>query len=78
MIVDQLTPLLPKDIREVNTQVKRLQAMLDVAIMVNQPTHHQGCRMGPVRDGKLLAHLPVIIHQDVAHRASHRVSPLLD
>jgi hypothetical protein len=52
--------------------------MLDVAIMVNQPTHHQGCRMGPVRDGKLLAHLPVIIHQDVAHGASHRVSPLLD
>jgi hypothetical protein len=55
MIVDQLTPLLPKDSVEVNAQVKRLQAMLDVATMVDptldrvdrrggggkDPSHHQ-------------------------------------
>jgi hypothetical protein len=34
MIIDQLTPHLPKDSEEVNTHVKHLQAMLDGAIVV--------------------------------------------
>jgi hypothetical protein len=32
MLIDQLTPHLPKDNEEVNTHVNRLQAMLDVAL----------------------------------------------
>jgi hypothetical protein len=35
MIIDQLTPLLQKVSEEVNTQVKRLQAILDIATMAN-------------------------------------------
>jgi hypothetical protein len=35
MIIDQLTPLRPKDNKEVNGQVKHLQAMLDIAILVH-------------------------------------------
>jgi hypothetical protein len=45
MIIDQLTPLLPKDNVEVNAQVKRLQAMLDVATMVD-PTLDRVDRRG--------------------------------
>jgi hypothetical protein len=53
MIIDQLTPLLPKDSKEVNAQVKCLKAMLDTATMVDSaldlgdrwqgqdPDHHQ-------------------------------------
>jgi hypothetical protein len=35
MLIDQLTPHLPKDNKEVNAHVKHLQAMLDVATMVD-------------------------------------------
>jgi hypothetical protein len=35
VILDQLTPLLPKDSEEVNAQVKRLHAMLDVTTMTD-------------------------------------------
>jgi hypothetical protein len=35
MIIDQLTPLLHKDSEEVNTQVKRLEAMMNAATMVD-------------------------------------------
>jgi hypothetical protein len=35
MLIDQLTPHLPKDNEEVNAHVKHLQAMLDVAIVVD-------------------------------------------
>jgi hypothetical protein len=35
MLIDQLTPHLPKDDEEVNVHVKRLQAMLDAATMVD-------------------------------------------
>jgi hypothetical protein len=35
MLIDQHTPHLPKDNEEVNTHMKHLQAMLDVAIMVD-------------------------------------------
>jgi hypothetical protein len=35
MIINQLTPLLPKGSGEVNAQVKHLQAMLDAATMVD-------------------------------------------
>jgi hypothetical protein len=35
MIIDQLTPLRPKDNKEVNAQVKHLQAMIDTAILVH-------------------------------------------
>jgi hypothetical protein len=35
MIVDQLTPLLPKDNEEGNVRVKCLQAMLDAITMVD-------------------------------------------
>jgi hypothetical protein len=56
MIINQLTPLLPKDSEEVNPQVKRLQTMLDAATMVDptlkrgdggwgqDPDHHQSPR----------------------------------
>jgi hypothetical protein len=42
VIVDQLTPLLPKDSEEVNTQVKRLHAMLDATIMTDLDIHQGG------------------------------------
>jgi hypothetical protein len=35
MLIDQLTPHLPKDNQEVTAHVKRLQAMLDAAIVVD-------------------------------------------
>jgi hypothetical protein len=35
MLIDQLTPHLPKDNEEVNAQVMHLQAMLDAATMVD-------------------------------------------
>jgi hypothetical protein len=38
MLIDQLTPHLPQDNEEVNVHVKRLQAMLHTAIMVD-PVH---------------------------------------
>jgi hypothetical protein len=37
VIVDQLTPFLPKDNEEVNLQVKQLHTMLDTATMTTQP-----------------------------------------
>jgi hypothetical protein len=40
MIIDQLTPFLPKDTEEVNAQVKRLQPMLDTTIMVELTLEH--------------------------------------
>jgi hypothetical protein len=46
MIVDQLTPLLPKDSEEVNAQVKRLQAMLDTTTMVDVTLDHRDRRQG--------------------------------
>jgi hypothetical protein len=39
VIVNQLTPLLPKDSDEVNAQAKRFHAMLDAATMTD-PTLH--------------------------------------
>jgi hypothetical protein len=38
MLIDQITPHLPKDNEEVNAHVKRLQAMLDAAIVAD-PIH---------------------------------------
>jgi hypothetical protein len=35
MLIDQLTPHLPNDNEEVNAHMKRLQAMLDAAIVVD-------------------------------------------
>jgi hypothetical protein len=35
MLIDQLTPHLPKDNEEVNAHVKRLHLMLDAAIVVD-------------------------------------------
>jgi hypothetical protein len=35
MLIDQITPHLPKDNEEVNAHVKRLQAMLDVATVMD-------------------------------------------
>jgi hypothetical protein len=35
MLIDQLTPHLPKDNKEVNAHVKHLQAMLDAATVVD-------------------------------------------
>jgi hypothetical protein len=35
MLIDQLTPHLPKDNEEVNAHVKHLQAMLNAATMVD-------------------------------------------
>jgi hypothetical protein len=35
MTIDQFTPLLPMDIKEVNAQVKHLKAILDTAIIVD-------------------------------------------
>jgi hypothetical protein len=46
MLIDQLTPHLPKDNEEVNAHLKHLQVMLDAATMVD-----------PVdRDGKVRGH----------------------
>jgi hypothetical protein len=52
---------------------------------VNQPdwvawgvlAHHWGHRRGFGHHGKLLAHLPIIISQDMAHGASHRIDPIM-
>jgi hypothetical protein len=53
MLIDQLTPHLPKDNEEVNAHVKGLHVMLDVATVVDpahdrddeaqghEPNHHQ-------------------------------------
>jgi hypothetical protein len=35
MLINQITPHLPKDNEEVNAHVKRLQVMLDVAMVVD-------------------------------------------
>jgi hypothetical protein len=35
MLIDQITPHLPKDNEEVNAHVKHLQAMLDVATVMD-------------------------------------------
>jgi hypothetical protein len=40
MLVDQITPHLPKDNELVNAHVKQLQVMLDVAT-VTDPVHNQ-------------------------------------
>jgi hypothetical protein len=40
MLINQITPHLPKDNEEVNAHVKRLQAMLD-ATTVADPVHGQ-------------------------------------
>jgi hypothetical protein len=40
VIIGQLTPLLPKDIEEVNAHVKRLHAMLDAATMTDPTLDH--------------------------------------
>jgi hypothetical protein len=42
MIIDQLTPHLPKDNEEVNVHVKRLQAMLNTATMVDPVLDRDG------------------------------------
>jgi hypothetical protein len=42
MLIGQLTPYLPKDNEEVNAHVKSLQAMLDVATMVDPILDHDG------------------------------------
>jgi hypothetical protein len=42
MLIGQLTPYLPKDNEEVNVHVKSLQAMLDVATMVDPILDHDG------------------------------------
>jgi hypothetical protein len=44
--IDNLTPLVPKDIEEVNAWVKRLQAMLDMATVVNPGLDHMDRRWG--------------------------------
>jgi hypothetical protein len=40
MLIDQITPHLPKDNEDVNTHVKHLQAMLDAATVAD-PVHDQ-------------------------------------
>jgi hypothetical protein len=42
MLIDQLTPHLPKDNEEVNAHVKRLQAMMDAATMIDPALDHDG------------------------------------
>jgi hypothetical protein len=46
VIIDQLTPLLPKDSEEVNEQVKRLDAVLDAATMTDPTLDHGDRRRG--------------------------------
>jgi hypothetical protein len=41
MLIDQLTSHLPKDNEEVNAHVKRLQAMLDAATVVDLVLDHE-------------------------------------
>jgi hypothetical protein len=40
MLINQLTPQLPKDNEEVNAHMKHLQAMLDVEIVVDPALDH--------------------------------------
>jgi hypothetical protein len=40
MLIDQLTPHLPKDNEEVNAHMKRLQAMLDTTTVVDPTLNH--------------------------------------
>jgi hypothetical protein len=40
-------------------------------------TDHRGCRRGFVWHGKLLAYLPIIIRQDMAHGASHKIGTFM-
>jgi hypothetical protein len=47
MLIDQLTPHLPKDNEEVNAHVKRLQMMLDAGTVVDPALN---------RDGKVWGH----------------------
>jgi hypothetical protein len=46
MLIDQLTPHLPKINEEVNTHVKHLQAMLDAATIVDLVLDHDGKAQG--------------------------------
>jgi hypothetical protein len=41
------------------------------------PAHHRSHRRGLICDGKLLAHLPVIISHNMAHGTSHMVNLLM-
>jgi hypothetical protein len=66
MIVDQLAPLLPKNSKEVNAQVKHLQAMLDAAIGEDPTPQHRDRRWGQDPD-----------HYPSSHRDSARnITPL--
>jgi hypothetical protein len=42
MLIDQLTPHLPKDNEEVNAHVKHLRPMLDAATLVDLVLDHDG------------------------------------
>jgi hypothetical protein len=67
VIIDQLTPLLPKDSKEINAQVKLLHAMLDAATMTDLTHHRRDRRWGedpdhrqsPRGDSVAAYHLPV-------------------
>jgi hypothetical protein len=56
MIIDQLMPLLPKDGEEINTQVKRLHAILDMATMVDPTLDHGDRRRGQESDHRRSLH----------------------
>jgi hypothetical protein len=56
MLINQLTPHLLKDNEEVNAHVKRLQAMLDVATIVDLTLNHDDEERGHELDHQQSPH----------------------
>jgi hypothetical protein len=56
MLINQLTPCLPKDNEEVNAHVKRLQAMLDTATVVDLVLDRDGEVRGDELDHRQSPH----------------------
>jgi hypothetical protein len=52
MLINQLTPHLPKDNKEVITHLKRLQAMLDAATVVDMALDHDSGARGHELDDR--------------------------
>jgi hypothetical protein len=56
MLIDQLTPHLPKDNEEANVHVKRLQAMLDATTVVDPVLNHDDEAQGQDLDHRHSPH----------------------
>jgi hypothetical protein len=56
MLINQLSPHLPKDNEEVNAHMKRLQAMLDVSTVVDPTLDHDDEARGHEPDHRQSQH----------------------